>query len=39
LGRLVLTAAAAGVLVTVGVALLPARLLRHLPAPYLLAEE
>ena len=42
LPRLVLTAAAAaaaGVLVTVGATLLPARLLRHLPAPYLLAEE
>jgi putative ABC transport system permease protein len=40
--RLVLTAAAAaaaGVLVTVGAALLPTRLLRHLPISYLLAEE
>jgi hypothetical protein len=32
-------AAAAGVLVTVGAALLPTRLLRHLPISYLLAEE
>jgi putative ABC transport system permease protein len=40
--QLVLTAAAAaaaGVLVTVGAALLPARLLRRLPVSYLLAEE
>jgi putative ABC transport system permease protein len=40
--RLVLTAAAAaaaGVLVTVGAALLPTRLLRHLPVSHLLAEE
>jgi hypothetical protein len=40
--RLLVTAAAAaaaGVLVTVGAALLPTRLLRHLPVSHLLAEE